>query len=79
VRTRLVRVGNSRGVRLPKAVIEQARLGDELELAVEDGAVVIRPAGDARRGWAEAALACHEAGDDQLGDWDSTTADGIWK
>jgi antitoxin MazE len=39
---RLVRIGNSRGVRLPKAVIEQAGLSTDVEIAVEDNQVVIR-------------------------------------
>ena len=52
---RLVRIGNSRGVRLPKPVIEEAGLTDEVEVRVRDGAVVIRPIAQARSGWAEAA------------------------
>jgi antitoxin MazE len=41
-KARLVRIGNSRGVRLPKPLIEQAGLSDEVELDVRDGAIVIR-------------------------------------
>ncbi len=41
MKTRLVRIGNSRGVRLPKAIIAQAGLTEEVELRVRDGAVVI--------------------------------------
>ena len=53
--TNLIRIGNSQGVRLPKAVIEQAGLTKDLELEVTDGGVVIRPAKRPRQGWAEAA------------------------
>ncbi len=42
MKTSLVKIGNSKGVRLPKAVIEQSQLTDELELEVGDGVVVLR-------------------------------------
>jgi len=75
---RLVRIGNSRGVRLPKAVIEAAGLEDDLDLEVRDGAVIVRNAETIRSGWAEAAAACHAAGQDALEDWDFTSDDGDW-
>jgi len=72
----LIQIGNSRGVRLSKAIIEAAGLQDSLDLEVRDGAVVIRAVRGARSGWAEAALACRNAGDDILEDWDVTAGDG---
>jgi antitoxin MazE len=53
---RLVRIGNSRGVRLAKAVLEEAGLTDEVEIRVRAGAVVITAAKSVRAGWREAAL-----------------------
>ena len=53
MRARLVRIGNSRGVRLPKALLQEVGLTDDLELSVEGGALVIRPSGKPRAGWAE--------------------------
>ena len=50
----IVAIGNSRGVRLPKAVLEQVGLGDEAELSVENGCIVISPERAPRRGWAGA-------------------------
>jgi len=55
MRTHLVRIGNSRGVRLPKPLIVQAGLTDEVELHVRDGAIVIERAAAPRAGWANAA------------------------
>jgi antitoxin MazE len=55
MKSRLVRIGNSRGVRLPKAVIEQIGLHDEIELRVESNRLVICSAARPRAGWAEAA------------------------
>ncbi len=68
MRTRLVRIGNSQGICLPKAVIEQAGLSDELDLQVSDDCVIIRARQRPRRAWSEAAAACHRAGEDRLDD-----------
>ena len=76
----LIKVGNSQGIRLPKTVIEQAGLGKDLDLIVEDGAVIIRPAKKTREGWAEAAAECRNAGDGILEEWDAAIGDfdGDW-
>jgi antitoxin MazE len=57
MKAKLVQIGNSRGVRLPKPIIEQVGLVDEVELTVRDGAVIISAARPARHGWADAAAA----------------------
>ncbi|MGC2322684.1 MAG: AbrB/MazE/SpoVT family DNA-binding domain-containing protein [Terriglobales bacterium] len=54
MRTELVRIGNSRGVRIPKPLIEQCRLGDTVELRVENDCLVISPERRRRQGWGEA-------------------------
>jgi antitoxin MazE len=66
LKTRLVRIGNSRGVRLPKTIILQAGLTDEVELGVRDGAVIIARVTSARSGWSEAARQMRQLGDDRL-------------
>jgi antitoxin MazE len=68
MKTRLVRIGNSRGVRLPKAIIEQAGLTEEVELGVRDGAVIIARVTSARLGWADAARQIHQRDEDLLFD-----------
>jgi antitoxin MazE len=50
----LVRIGNSRGIRIPKPLIEQCGLGDTVELSVEDGRIIVGPEDRPRRGWAAA-------------------------
>jgi antitoxin MazE len=55
MKSRLIAVGNSRGVRLPKPLIEQAGLSDEVELEVRGNTIVIAPSRRPRAGWAEAA------------------------
>lgn len=49
----LTRIGNSRGVRLPKALIEQAGLTDDVELIARDGEILIANRRRPRQGWAE--------------------------
>ena len=64
VPAKLVAIGNSRGVRIPKAMIEQVGLADEVELEVVDGAIVIRRKRRPREGWAEAAKLLAERGEE---------------
>jgi antitoxin MazE len=66
MKTRLVRIGNSRGVRLPKAIIAQAGLTEEVELGVRDGAIIIARTRSARSGWADAARQMRERDGDLL-------------
>lgn len=73
MKTRLVRIGNSRGVRLPKPLIAQAGLTDEVELRVRDGAIIIERVTSPRAGWAEAAREMHQRNEDSLLDPPTTT------
>jgi antitoxin MazE len=66
VKARLVRIGNSRGVRLPKPLIAEAGLTEEVELHVREGAIVIAPAANVRDGWARAAAELVARGEDGL-------------
>jgi antitoxin MazE len=61
------RVGNSRGIIIPKPMLKQAGLDEEAEISIERGTIVLRkPRRDARAGWAEASRKIAEAGDDKL-------------
>jgi len=51
VKTRLIRIGNSRGIRVPKIVAEQADLGGELELEVRRRQLIVRSRRHPREGW----------------------------
>ena len=66
MRTELVRIGNSRGVRIPKPLIEQCGLGDTVELRVENDCLVISAERRARQGWGEAFRAAGSAVRDDL-------------
>jgi antitoxin MazE len=65
-RTRIVRIGNSQGIRVPRALLEQADLPEEVELQAQPGRLVVRAARRPRAGWADAARAMHERGQDGL-------------
>jgi antitoxin MazE len=71
-KTRIVQIGNSKGIRVPKALLDQAQLPDEIELQAERGRLIVRAAQGPRAGWADAAKAMHALGDDHL--LDATTS-----
>ena len=66
MKTRIVRIGNSRGIRIPKPVIEQAGLEGEVDISVGKDSLVIRPVRHARAGWARAFQEMAKRGDDEL-------------
>ena len=63
----LVPIGNSRGVRIPKPLIEQCGLADEVDMDMQDGAILIRASRlRPRSGWAPAFARMAQEGDDKL-------------
>jgi antitoxin MazE len=65
-KTRIVRIGNSRGIRIPKTLLDEAELPEEVELRAEPGRLVVEAARGARAGWADAARRMRARADDQL-------------
>ena len=63
MKTKLVRIGNSRGVRIPKPLIEQAGLEEDVEIEVTKGGILIGPVREPRAGWEEAARQMREEGE----------------
>jgi antitoxin MazE len=66
MKAELIRIGNSRGVRIPKPVIEQCGLGPRVELRVENHRLVISPERRSRQGWDEAFRAAGPSNHDEL-------------
>jgi antitoxin MazE len=66
MRTELVRIGNSRGIRIPKPIIKQCGLDDTVELRVENDCLAISPQRKPRQGWEEAFLAGGIAANDKV-------------
>lgn len=77
MKTKIVKIGNSRGIRIPKPLIAQAGLQEEVEISVEENRLVIAPAGHPRSDWAEAFRAMASKGDDSLLD-DAGAKAGKW-
>ena len=66
LRARIVRVGNSRGIRIPKVVLDQLDIGPEVEMAVQSDGLVIRAARRTREGWSKRFSAMAVQRDDRL-------------
>jgi antitoxin MazE len=66
VKTKLVRIGNSRGIRIPKPLIEQCGLEGTVELSVENDRLVVSPGRSLRHGWAEAFTKAGSSENDEL-------------
>ncbi len=73
MKTRIVKIGNSLGVRIPKLLLEQSQLADEVEMQANFGEIVIRSVRKTREGWAESFKAMAQNKDDDLIDGEQTT------
>jgi len=73
-RTKLIKIGNSRGIRIPKAVVERLHLTDDIEIVVKEDHLEVRPGRKPRDGWAEAFMGMAKRGEDQLVDAPAPTA-----
>lgn len=54
MKTNIVTIGNSKGVRIPKILLEQSKLSGEVELEVRGESIIISPSKKSREGWDEA-------------------------
>ena len=66
IRSKVVKIGNSRGIRIPRALLEQAGLAGDVEMAVEGNKLIIHPIRHSRQGWGAQFAAMTEHGDDRL-------------
>jgi antitoxin MazE len=73
IKTRIVKIGNSQGIRIPKLLLDQLGFGSEVEIAVQQQALIIRPLQHPRHGWEDQFRAMAEQGDDRLLDGDSAS------
>ena len=74
IKTRIVKIGNSQGIRIPKPLLEQSGIHAEVEIEVQGASLIIRPAARARVGWDEAFATMSERHDDVLLDDVSPTS-----
>lgn len=88
MKTRLIQIGNSQGIRIPKAMIAEAELENELELILKDGMLLLRAVKPPRAGWESAFLSMMDGEESaeqdalaMLSEWDAASADDeewIW-
>ena len=78
MKTRIIQIGNSQGVRIPKILLEQSGLTDEVDLKVKNGEIIIKPAKKTRDGWEEAFRKMAEKGDDRLLDEETLSTQSSW-
>ena len=72
--TQLIKVGNSRGVRIPKPLIQETGLTDDVKIHVEGGSIIISPVKSVRAGWGDAFNKMHVNNDDVLIDKNSRSS-----
>ena len=78
IKTRIIKIGNSRGIRIPKPLLDQVGLRAEVEISVQRDQLTIRSASRPRYGWDKQFRAMAQHGDDQLlnaptpTQWDTT-------
>ncbi|MFC1591055.1 AbrB/MazE/SpoVT family DNA-binding domain-containing protein [Thermodesulfobacteriota bacterium] len=65
--TKLVQIGNSKGIRIPQKILNHCHMEDRITLSVQDDAIILKPLkSKPREGWDLAAKEMHAFGDDQL-------------
>jgi antitoxin MazE len=62
----LISIGNSKGIRLSKTILEKYNIQDTIELILEKEYIILKPKTKARNGWDKAFKKMHENGDDKL-------------
>jgi len=76
--TKVVKIGNSRGIRIPKSFIEQSGINNEVELIVKDNSIVIKSLSDIRKNWDLAFQKMSANGNDVLLDQNSIIEQSSW-
>ena len=62
----VINIGNSKGIRLSKTILEKYNIHDKIEVILEKGFIVLKPKSEPRKDWEKAFQKMHENGDDQL-------------
>lgn len=62
----VIQIGNSKGIRLSRTLIEKYNIKDTLEMILESGCIVLKPKSEPRKGWEKAFEEMHTSGDDKM-------------
>ena len=66
MRARIIKIGNSQGIRIPKPLLEQLNINEDVDIEIESNQIIIRPVTNPRDGWDAAFQKMAENGDDAL-------------
>lgn len=78
MRTKVIRIGNSRGIRIPSHILEQSGLKGEVELEVKENQLILKPISKVREDWDNAFQSISGNKDDVLLDKDSLENQSSW-
>ncbi len=73
MKSKIVKIGNSQGIRIPKPLIEQLGIERDIEIYVEENRLIISRVEEPRAGWGDSFRSMADRGDDKLLDGDGTT------
>ena len=62
----IIHIGNSKGIRLSKTILEKYNIKDKVEIILEQGYIILKPKKEPRKGWESAFKKMHESGEDTL-------------
>lgn len=62
----IINIGNSKGIRLSKTILEKYNIQDKIELILDKDFIVLKPKSEPRKNWEKAFQEMHKNGDDQL-------------
>ena len=62
----VIRIGNSKGIRLAKTILDTYGIRDKVELILKEGYLILKPVSKPREGWEASFKMMHEQGDDEL-------------
>jgi len=66
MKAKVIKIGNSKGIRIPKPMLQECGLGEEVELVVKEDKIIIYPINKVRGGWEETYKKMADIGDDDL-------------
>jgi antitoxin MazE len=66
MKTKIIQIGNSKGLRLSKTILEKYEISETVDLILHKDHIELRPIRNPREGWNKAFKEMHENGDDEL-------------
>jgi len=78
MKTKVIKIGNSKGIRIPKSIIDQSGLTEEVELEIKDDKIIIKSISRSRENWDYLFKKMSQNNDDVLFDSDSLSKQTTW-